>query len=76
MPLGNRLKLFAHKTSMHSSRVRTARLLPISPSMHCTGGSQVVPLVPGGACLWSGGGLCIPACNGADTPCEQNHRHM
>ena len=22
-------------TSMHSSRMRTARLLPISPSMHC-----------------------------------------
>ena len=25
-------------TSMHSSRMRTARLLPVSPSMHCGGG--------------------------------------
>ena len=24
-------------TSMHSSRMRTARLLPVSPSMHCGG---------------------------------------
>ena len=25
-------------TRMHSSRMRTARLLPVSPSMHCSGG--------------------------------------
>ena len=31
-------------TRMHSSRMRTARLLPVSPSMHCSGGY----LVPGG----------------------------
>ena len=51
-------------TRMHSSRMRTARLLPVSPSMHCSGGtwSQRVYrtsrgctwswgyLVPGGAC--------------------------
>ena len=33
---------------MHSSRMRTARLLPVSPSMHCSRG------VPGlGGCTWS-----------------------
>ena len=31
-------------TRMHSSRLRTDRLLPVSPSMHCSGG-----------CTWSGG---------------------
>ena len=35
---------------MHSSRMRTACLLPISPGMHCSGG------VPGlGMCTWSWG---------------------
>ena len=33
------------QTRMHSSRMRTARLLPVSPSMHCSRGS----------CTWSGG---------------------
>ena len=33
-------------TSLHSSRMCTARLLPVSPSMHCTGGC--LPL--GGVC--------------------------
>ena len=28
----------AQKTRMHSRMMRTARLLPISPSMHCSGG--------------------------------------
>ena len=42
-----------HKTSMHSSRMRTARLLAVSPSMHCAGGSA-----PGGVC--SGGGGLLP----------------
>ena len=61
-------------TRLHSSRMRTARLLPVSPSMHCGGGSA-----PGwvcllwGVCSWgcvpaSGHGGCIPACNGADPP--------
>ena len=31
---------------MHSSRMRTARLLPVSPSMHCSGGIT-----------WSSGGV-------------------
>ena len=49
------------KTRMHSSRMRTARLLPVSPSMYCSGGGVLglggVPSrggVPGG-CTWSGG---------------------
>ena len=50
--------------------MRTARLLPVSPSMHFGGGfaprgvSAPGGLLLGGACLWSGGG--IPACNEAD----------
>ena len=66
---------------MHSSRMCTARLLPVSPSMHCAGG-RVSP--PGGCvclssqgevgvCLWSAGVCllsqgCIQASTGADTP--------
>ena len=61
--------------------MRTARLLPISPSMHCAGGVSAPGGVPAsgsrggapGGCLplvlggvWFGG--CIPACNGADPP--------
>ena len=50
-------------TRLHSSRMRTARLLPVSPRMHRTGGGLVwgVPgprggLLPGGVCLGGGGG--------------------
>ena len=32
-------------TRLHSSRMRTARLLTVSPSMHCTGGC-LVPVGP------------------------------
>ena len=39
------------RTRLHSSRMRTARLLPVSPSMHCTGWGVSAP--GGGACLWS-----------------------
>ena len=50
---------FKFKTRMHSSRMRTARLLPVSPSMHC---SQGVPArgvylpgsVPAGGCTCPG----------------------
>ena len=67
-----------HTTSMHTSRMRTACLLPVSPSMHCAGGC----LLLGGVCSWgvtapwgvsvpggvySVGGMCIPACTEADT---------
>ena len=40
---------------MHSSRMRTARLLSISPSMYYVGGG-VCSRGWGGVCLWSGGG--------------------
>ena len=42
---------------MHSSRMRTARLLPVFPSMHCWGCtcSWGVYLVPGGVYLVLGG---------------------
>ena len=45
-------------TRMHSSRMRTARLLPVSPSMHCSGGcTWSVGGVPGpGESAWSGRG--------------------
>ena len=62
------------KKTMHSSRMRTARLLPVSPSMHC---SRVVPTgggvylvqggVPGpGGCTWSGG--CVYLVGGVPVP--------
>ena len=38
-------------TRMHSSGMRTARLLPVSPSMHCSGGCTCWGCVPGpGGC--------------------------
>ena len=45
-------------TRMHSSRMRTARLLPVSPGMHCSRGDVPGPgEVPGpGGCTWSQGG--------------------
>ena len=49
---------------MYSSRMRAARLLPISPSMHCGGcllGGRGY-LLPGGVCFGgvSGPGGCLP----------------
>ena len=44
-------------TRMHSSRVRTARLLPISPSMHCSRGVYL----PGGVPAW---GVYLPGGGG------------
>ena len=38
-------------TRMHSSRMRTARLLPVSPSMHCSQGGTPDPR----GCTWSRG---------------------
>ena len=68
-------------TRMHSSRMRTAHLLPVSPSMHCSGvyllwgctwswGVYLVPgCVPGpGGCTWSREGGTCPG----TPPCEQN----
>ena len=51
---------------MHSSRIRTARLLPVSPSMHCAGGVSAPRgcLLLGGVCSWGvsapGGGGIFP----------------
>ena len=50
---------------MHPSRMRTARLLPVSPSMHCCAGGVSAPM--GGSCLPLVLGGCILACNGVDT---------
>ena len=72
-------------TRLHSSRMRTARALTVSPSMLCGGGGVSAPggrcLLPGG-CLLRGsapGGGGIPACTVADhthPPCEQNHTRL
>ena len=69
------------QTSMHSSRMRTAR----SPSMHCAGGGSAPRGVsagrgdvcsqegssPKGGCLLPGGSG-IPACTETDPPREKN----
>ena len=75
------------KTRLHSSRMRTARALTVSPSMLCAGGGVSAPrgcllsggVCSGGVCVCSRGvsasrGVCIPACTEADTlsACEQN----
>ena len=56
------------KTRLHWSRKRTARLLAVSPSMHCAGGyvpgGCLVPgevSAPGGGCL-AKGGVCSWGC--------------
>ena len=41
-------------TRMHSSRMRTACLLPVSPSMHCYGGCMPGGGVPARGCTCSG----------------------
>ena len=50
---------YISKTSMHSSRMRTVHLLPVSPSMHCAGGRGMSTpggvSAPGGCLLW---GVC------------------
>ena len=56
-------------TRLHSSRMRTARALTVSPSMLCVGGVSAPGCVsalgvstPGGVCSWGGvcslGGVC------------------
>ena len=51
---------FDLNTSMHSSRMRTASLLPVSPSMHYVGG--------GGSGVSASVGWCMPACTEANPP--------
>ena len=69
---------------MHSSRMLTTRLLPVSPSMHCAEGicfpggvyfqggvcSRGVFACGGGVCFLGGSAPwgCISACTEADTP--------
>ena len=59
---------------LHSSRMHTVRLLPVSPSMHCAGGGVCSPRGQGGR--GAGGGCGIPVCTEADPPCEQNDRQV
>ena len=48
--------VYLNETRLHSSRMRTARLLPVSPSMHCTRGYLVLLGVwSQGQCLVLGG---------------------
>ena len=61
-------------TRLHSSRMRTARALTVSPRCSarggvCSGGVSA----PGGVSALGGG---IPACTEADPPCEQNHTRL
>ena len=52
--------VISDQTSMHSSRTRTARLLPVSPSLHCAGGCLPWGSAPEGVCSLVGmllGGL-------------------
>ena len=71
----------AMETRLHSSGMRTTRLLTVSPSMHCTGGCLPregvsvrgsaqggLPraVCPGGVSASDPGGGCIPACNEAN----------
>ena len=50
--------------------MRTARLLAVSPSMHCAGGGVCLGGVSAlrGVPASGAGEGCIPACNGADNP--------
>ena len=52
-------------TRLHSSRMHTTRLLAVSPSMHCSGGSAPRGC-SGGGLVWRG--VCIPTCIEADPP--------
>ena len=53
-------------TRIHSSRMRTTRLLPVSPSMHCSGGTWSWGVHGPGGCTWSGGG--VPGLGGVPGP--------
>ena len=50
--------MFIYLTRMHSSRMRTASLLPVSPSIHCSRGGGYLPGgIPARGCTCQG----IPA---------------
>ena len=65
------LILIHFKTRLHSSRMHTARLLTVPPSMHCAGGTCPGGCLPGGACL----GVCLPGgCLPRwGVPCDLSH---
>ena len=79
-------------TRMHSTRMRTTGLFPVSPSMHCSWGgvcSQGVSALGRGVCSWvvsapggvsapvfAAGGLVSQHALRQTPPCEQNHRHV
>ena len=87
-PCDVQIDRFNWRTRMHSSRMRTARLLHVSPSMHCSwgvcsrGGEVSAPrgvAAPGGwdeGLLpgWSASRGWYPSMHWGT--CEQNHRHM
>ena len=79
-PLGDGLKLSYYKTRRHSSRMRTARLLPVSPSMHCSGGctcQRGVYLPAGGGVPEGVGGVPARGVPAQVPPlCEQNDRQV
>ena len=62
-------------TTMHYSGMRTGRSLTVCRSLHPRGvwsrGGGFAPSRRGG--LVPGGGLCIPACTGADPPPVDRH---
>ena len=68
------------KTRLHSSRMRTARALTVSPSMLCAGGGVSAPggcLLPGGVCSQgvSARRVCVSAPGGCLLPggCVSQH---
>ena len=72
------------ETSMHSSRMRTACLLHVSPSMHCSRGGGLIlggVCFPGGCASWGvstswgcllPGGVCFHGGFCPDIPLRQN----
>ena len=68
-----------YKTSMHSSRMRAACLLPVSPSMHCSQEGGCLPLVLGwwvSASGPGGWGCASQHALGQIPLCGQNYRQV
>ena len=83
----HKVTAMAIETRLHSSRMHTARLLSVSPSMHCSRGC-LLPLSvhslggvcsKGGVCsrgrVCSQEDVCIPACTEADTWVKHTSPH-
>ena len=59
------------ETRMHSSRMRTTRLLPVSPNMHCSREGGHLPrgvCLPGGCACPGGGWVNLPKGGGCTCP--------